>query len=99
MALDSCPADLVLSDIAPNLSGVRANDQARSMDLAERVLEFAERVLKPGGDLLVKLFQGEGVDQYKKELNLRFQNVMVRKPSASRDSSREFYVLARGYQV
>jgi 23S rRNA (uridine2552-2'-O)-methyltransferase len=97
--LNGTRADLVLSDIAPNLSGVRASDQARSMYLAELVLAFSEDVLKPGGDILIKLFQGEGVDQYKKELANKFQKVMVRKPQASRDSSREFYVLARGYRV
>ncbi|MBT7952399.1 MAG: RlmE family RNA methyltransferase [Gammaproteobacteria bacterium] len=97
--LNGARADLVLSDIAPNLSGVRSSDQARSMYLAELVLSFSDEVLSPGGDILVKLFQGEGTDQFKKELANRFQKVMVRKPQASRDSSREFYVLARGYQV
>lgn len=98
-ALENNKADLVMADIAPNLSGVRASDQARSMLLAELVLEFSETVLKPGGDMLIKLFQGEGTDSFKKDLNQRFQKVMVRKPRASRDSSREFYVLARVYQV
>jgi 23S rRNA (uridine2552-2'-O)-methyltransferase len=97
--LNGARADLVISDIAPNLSGVRSSDQARSMYLAELVLAFSEDVLVKGGDILVKLFQGEGTDQYKKELANRFQKVMVRKPKASRDSSREFYVLARGYRV
>jgi 23S rRNA (uridine2552-2'-O)-methyltransferase len=97
--LNGARADLVLSDIAPNLSGVRSSDQARSMYLAELVLAFSDEVLSQGGDILIKLFQGEGTDQFKKELANRFQKVMVRKPQASRDSSREFYVLARGYQV
>lgn len=97
--LSGVRADLVISDIAPNLSGVRASDQARSMHLAELVLAFADEVLNKDGDMLVKLFQGEGTDQYKKELIDRFQKVMVRKPQASRDSSREFYILARGYRV
>lgn len=97
--LSGARADLVISDIAPNLSGVRASDQARSMYLAELVLAFADEVLNKDGDMLVKLFQGEGTDQYKKELTDRFQKVMVRKPQASRDSSREFYILARGYRV
>ena len=97
--LNGAKADLVISDIAPNLSGVRSSDQARSMYLAELALAFADDVLKQQGDFLVKLFQGEGIDQYKKELNNSFQKVMVRKPQASRDSSREFYILARGYQV
>ena len=97
--LKGARADLVLSDIAPNLSGVRASDQARSMYLAELVLAFSDEVLNQGGDILIKLFQGEGTDQYKKELANRFQKVMVRKPQASRDSSREFYVLGKGYQL
>ena len=99
MALQGTRADLVISDMAPNLSGIRATDQARSMTLAELALDFTCRVLRPGGDFLVKLFQGAGTDDYRRELNERFQKVMVRKPEASRDSSREFYMLARHYNV
>jgi len=99
VALQGTRADLVISDMAPNLSGIRATDQARSMALAELALDFACRVLRPGGDFLVKLFQGAGTDDYRLELNERFQKVMVRKPEASRDSSREFYMLARHYNV
>ena len=98
-ALEGKPADLVMSDIAPNLSGVRASDQARSIYLAELVLEFTGSVLNDGGDLLIKLFQGEGTDAYMADLRHKFQKVMVRKPKASRSESREFYVLARGYQL
>lgn len=98
-ALSGTRADLVLSDIAPNLTGVRVTDQARSISLAELVMEFGEAALAEGGDLLVKLFQGEGVDHYQSELKQRFQKVMVRKPDASRSESREFYVLARGYRL
>ena len=98
-ALAGRQADLVISDMAPNLSGVRSTDQSRSMALAELALDFAGRVLRPGGDFLVKLFQGSGTDAYRRELNERFQKVMVRKPEASRDSSREFYMLARHYNV
>jgi 23S rRNA (uridine2552-2'-O)-methyltransferase len=98
-ALGGARADLVISDMAPNLSGVRSTDQARCMGLAEAALDFACRVLSPGGDFLVKLFQGAGTEQYRRELNERFQKVMVRKPKASRDSSREFYMLARRYNV
>lgn len=98
-AVGGACADLVISDMAPHLSGIRVTDQARSMHLAELVCDFACQVLKPGGDLLVKLFQGHGTDEYRQELVERFQRVMVRKPRASRDSSREFYVLARGYEV
>lgn len=97
--LGGAKVDLVISDMAPHISGVRVTDQARSMYLAELVCDFACQVLKPGGDLLVKLFQGQGADEYRRELVERFQRVMVRKPRASRDTSREFYVLARGYKV
>ena len=98
-SLDPGRADLVISDIAPNLTGIRTTDQARSMYLAELACDFACKVLNPGGDLLIKLFQGEGVDEFKRELRAHFQKVIIRKPQASRDSSREFYILARGYKV
>jgi 23S rRNA (uridine2552-2'-O)-methyltransferase len=98
-SLNGARADLVMSDMAPNLTGIRATDQARSMHLAELANDFAGRVLRTGGDLLLKLFQGEGSDEFRKELMERFQKVMVKKPRASRDFSREFYVLARGYDV
>ena len=91
--------DLVISDLAPNLTGIRATDQARSMYLAELVLDFANEVLTAQGTLLIKLFQGQGIDEYRIELNKKFQKLMVRKPKASRDSSREFYILARGYKI
>ncbi|MEX2525198.1 MAG: RlmE family RNA methyltransferase [Gammaproteobacteria bacterium] len=92
-------ADLVISDMAPNLSGIRDADQARSLYLAELALDFAGRVLNPGGDLLVKIFEGTGVDRYREQLSESFQKVIIRKPKASRDRSREFYMLARGYDV
>lgn len=92
-------ADLVISDMAPNLSGIRDTDQARSLYLAELALDFAGRVLKPDGDLLVKIFEGAGVDRYREQLSESFQTVIVRKPKASRDRSREFYMLARSYDV
>jgi 23S rRNA (uridine2552-2'-O)-methyltransferase len=98
-ALSGRRADLVISDMAPNLSGIRATDQARSMRLAELALEFARQILAPGGDLLLKLFQGSGADALRKELVEHFQRVNIRKPGASRSSSREFYVLARGHKV
>lgn len=97
--LNGTKVSLVMSDIAPSLSGIRTNDQARSMHLADLVLAFAEDVLQEGGDILVKLFQGEGTEQYKTELKEKFQRVMIRKPDASRADSREFYILGRGYQV
>jgi 23S rRNA (uridine2552-2'-O)-methyltransferase len=98
-ALQGRRADLVISDMAPNLSGIRATDQARSMRLAELALEFAREVLAPGGDLLLKLFQGAGADEFRKELVKHFQRVIVRKPGASKSASRELYVLARGHKV
>jgi 23S rRNA (uridine2552-2'-O)-methyltransferase len=89
-------ADLVLSDIAPNLSGTDAIDQPRAMHLCELALDLAVRVLKPNGVFLVKLFQGQGSDEFMRELRRRFARVVVRKPEASRPRSREVYVLARG---
>lgn len=90
------PVDLVVSDMAPNISGVSLVDQARSIGLAELALEFAQEHLKPGGDLLVKVFQGSGLDEFRKQLAGAFASVAVRKPKASRDRSSEFYLLARG---
>ena len=88
--------DLVVSDMSPNISGVALVDQARSIQLAELALEFARDRLKPGGDLLVKVFQGAGLDEFRKQLTAGFASVAVRKPKASRDRSSEFYLLARG---
>lgn len=92
-------ADLVISDIAPNLTGIRVTDQARSMALAEIVYDFCHQALKPGGDLLIKLFEGAGTSEYRQLLKKHFAKVMTRKPGASRDKSREFYVLARSYRL
>ncbi|AGA34769.1 Cell division protein FtsJ / Ribosomal RNA large subunit methyltransferase E [Thioalkalivibrio nitratireducens DSM 14787] len=94
-ALGDERADLVLSDMAPNLSGTDAVDQPRAIHLCELALDLALRVLKPNGAFLVKLFQGQGSDEYLRELRLRFRRVAVRKPQASRPRSREVYVLAR----
>ncbi|MDR2212921.1 MAG: 23S rRNA (uridine(2552)-2'-O)-methyltransferase RlmE [Pseudomonadales bacterium] len=90
--------DLVLSDIAPNISGVAAADQAASIYLVELALDMARRVLKPGGDFVAKLFQGEGSDAYLKELRASFDKVVIRKPSASRPRSREVYVVGKGFK-
>ena len=98
-ALADKPVDLVMSDMAPNISGMKAVDQPRAMYLAELALELARKVLKPGGDLLVKAFNGEGIDAFKQELRRDFQKVIVRKPRASRPRSAEIYLLARGYNV
>jgi len=88
--------DLVLSDMAPNISGVGVADQARSMYLAELALDFACNWLKPGGSFLVKLFQGTGFDEYLRSLRAGFTRVTLRKPKASRARSREVYALATG---
>ncbi len=87
--------DLVLSDMAPNMSGMAAIDQAKAMYLAELALEFVRSQLKPGGDFLVKVFHGEGFDAYVREVRPLFDKVIVRKPDASRPRSREVYLLAR----
>lgn len=92
-------ADLVISDMAPNLTGIRVTDQARSMAMAELVHDFCLKVLKPGGDLLIKLFEGAGTNEYRQLLREHFSKVMTRKPGASRDKSREFYILARSYKL
>ncbi len=97
--LDGREIDLVMSDIAPNISGVEAVDLPRSMYLVELAVDFADRVLEPGGDLLVKVFQGEGFDELVKDLRRRYTKVLVRKPKASRPRSREVYALARGRKV
>ena len=91
--------DLVISDMAPNLTGIRVTDQARSMAMAELVHDFCLKVLKPGGDLLIKLFEGAGTNEYRQLLQEHFTKVMTRKPGASRDKSREFYILARSYKL
>jgi 23S rRNA (uridine2552-2'-O)-methyltransferase len=91
--------DLVMSDMAPNISGERSVDQPRAMYLVELALDLAYQVLAPGGDLLVKVFQGEGSEEFMRSLRGRFSKVIVRKPKASRPRSREVYLLARNYIV
>jgi 23S rRNA (uridine2552-2'-O)-methyltransferase len=98
-ALGKTKVDLVLSDMAPNISGVDAADQAGTLHLAELSLEFASAWLKPGGGLVVKLFQGEGFDDFLGQLRQRFEKVALRKPKASRPRSREIYLVARGLRV
>jgi len=98
-ALAGRKADLVMSDMAPNLSGIDAVDQPRAMHLAELALEFADEVLKPGGDLLLKLFQGSGFQELVREIRRRFATVKLRKPAASRARSAEVYLLARGRKM
>ncbi len=92
------PIDLVVSDMAPNMSGNKSVDQPSMMYLAELALEFAQQVLKPQGCLLVKVFQGEGFQEYLTVLRANFKQVVTRKPTASRDRSAELYLLAKGYR-
>ena len=98
-ALGGRPVDLVLSDMAPNMSGMAAIDQAKAMYLAELALEFAREHLRPGGDFLIKLFQGVDFDAFVREVRTLFESVLVRKPKASRPRSREVYLLARGRRL
>jgi 23S rRNA (uridine2552-2'-O)-methyltransferase len=95
-ALAGRKADLVLSDMSPNLSGIAVSDQARAMALAELARDFALLHLQPEGSLLVKIFQGAGYDEYLRSLKRAFEKVVVRKPAASRGESAEQYLLARG---
>lgn len=89
------PVDLVLSDMAPNMTGIAATDSAQVMYLAELTLEFAREHLKPGGDLLVKVFQGSGFMELRQAMQAEFASLATRKPAASRDRSAELYLLAR----
>ncbi len=92
-------ADLVISDMAPNMSGNRAVDQPRSMYLAELALDLCKDLLRPGGDFVCKLFQGEGTDLFIREARAAFERVRVMKPKASRPGSREVYLVARNYRL
>ena len=96
--LDGERPDVVLSDMAPNISGVDAADQASSIYLLELALDMVRRVLKPGGAFVAKLFQGAGSDAYLKELRAAFGKVSIRKPAASRPRSREVYLVARDFR-
>lgn len=90
--------DLIVSDIAPNISGIDSADQASSMYLVELALDMARKVLKPKGNFVAKVFQGSGSDAYLKELRKSFEKVSIRKPAASRPRSREIYVVAKGFK-
>jgi len=92
--LDGTLVDVVISDIAPNLSGIDSVDQPRSMALAELVLDFSLNNLNEKGAMLIKVFQGSGFDEYLKDVRKNFKKVVIRKPKASRDRSREVYILA-----
>ncbi|MDG1293111.1 MAG: 23S rRNA (uridine(2552)-2'-O)-methyltransferase RlmE, partial [Pseudomonadales bacterium] len=91
-------ADLVISDMAPNMSGMQAVDQPRSMYLAELALDMAKQVLKPGGSIIFKVFQGEGFDELLREMRPAFVQTVTRKPASSRSRSREVYLVAKSYK-
>ena len=97
-AVGGRPVDLVLSDMAPNMSGVASVDQARSMELVELARDFAQEHLAAGGTFLVKLFQGAGFDTYLKDLRTRYARITMRKPKASRARSPEVYALCTGFK-
>lgn len=98
-ALEGRKADLVISDMSPNVTGIAMTDQARIMALAEIARDFALLHLQPEGAFLIKIFQGAGYDDYFKSLRQAFGKVVVRKPDASRDESAELYLLARGLKA
>lgn len=97
-ALDGDKVDVVVSDMAPNLSGVNTTDQYASMYLVELALDMARNVLKPGGSFCAKVFQGVGYDEYAKDVRSSFNKVVVRKPAASRPRSREVYIVGKGFK-
>lgn len=96
--IDNRKVDLVISDIAPNISGMTEVDQPKTIYLAELALDFAQSVLKTGGAFLVKVFQGEGFDSYLKQIRKTYSKVQIRKPQASRPRSKEVYLLGRGFK-
>ena len=96
--LDGAPINVVLSDMAPNLSGNKAIDQPGAMYLCELALETAQAILVEGGSFLVKVFQGSGFDEYKKQVAGSFDKVLIRKPKSSRARSNEVYILGKGFK-
>ena len=96
--LDGARFDLIISDIAPNLTGITSADQASSIYFLELALDTVCKTLKPGASFAAKLFQGSGSDQYLKELRKHFEKVLIRKPAASRKESREVYLVAKGFE-
>lgn len=97
-AIGDAQVDLVISDMAPNMSGTPEVDQPRAMYLCELALDMASRVLRPGGDFLIKVFHGEGFDDYFRLMRDQFDKQITRKPDASRGRSRETYLLGRGFK-
>lgn len=98
-SLNGRKIDLVCSDMAPNISGIKEYDQLRSLKLAMQALTFACRVLKQDGAMLIKLFQGEGLDDYRKQVDKRFSRSKILKPPASRARSKELFLLAEGFRA
>ncbi|MFK5986168.1 MAG: 23S rRNA (uridine(2552)-2'-O)-methyltransferase RlmE [Pseudomonadota bacterium] len=96
VSLDNQAPDLVISDMAPNISGVKVVDNAKALYLVELAVELADDVLKPGGNLLLKVFQGQGFDTFYKQLRLKYKKIITRKPDSSRARSAEIYLLAKG---
>ncbi len=96
--LGDSPVDLVLSDMAPNITGIRATDEARAEEIQEAVMEFCDRALRPGGTLLTKLFEDGTATGIRRVMGLRFDRTVTVKPDASRAESREFYLLGRGFR-
>jgi len=96
--LGSGKFDLIISDIAPNITGIDSADQASSMNFLDLALDTVRETLKPGATFVAKMFQGSGSDQYVKELRTSFEKVLIRKPTASRAESREVYIVAKGFK-
>ncbi|MFY0664653.1 MAG: 23S rRNA (uridine(2552)-2'-O)-methyltransferase RlmE [Natronospirillum sp.] len=96
--VNGAPVDVVISDMAPNISGVDAADQASSMYLVELALDMARQVLKPKGSYVAKVFQGVGYDEYLKDVRSSFEKVVIRKPDSSRARSREVYIVGKGFR-
>ena len=98
IVLNNAPVHLILSDMAPNISGNKAVDQPRALDLGELALDAAHAFLTPGGNFLIKMFQGEGFDEYFNQVKSNFNSIVIRKPKASRPRSNEVYILAKGFK-
>ncbi len=96
VCLNNQSPDLVISDMAPNISGVKVVDNAKALHLVELAVDLADEVLKPGGNLLLKVFQGQGFDAFYKQLRTKYKNIITRKPDSSRARSAEIYLLAKG---
>lgn len=96
--INNRPVDLVISDMAPNISGMASIDQPSAMYLVELALDMAQQVLKPKGDFVAKVFQGEGFPEYQQMLKQQFERVLIRKPKASRARSKEVYIVAKGFR-